>query len=74
MKIVEIYPRGYSTINVRHLFGLLFFSPHVAHPDSKRQRSTRQRDLDVARARQLKQRRATWTPFAPYVEPQRWGS
>ena len=43
-----------ATLNVRQLFGPLFFSPDRRHPDRKRQRKARLKALALHQARSLK--------------------
>lgn len=43
-----------SALNIRQLFGPLFFERDVRHPDMKRQSSRRLRDRELRAARALK--------------------
>jgi hypothetical protein len=43
-----------GNLNMRQLLNPIFFSREVKHPDSKRQRTTRLRDVSIQAARELK--------------------
>ncbi len=47
-------PRRGGNLNVRQLLNPIFFERRVKHPDRKRQRRTRQRDLMLWGARKVK--------------------
>jgi len=54
--IVRDFTRPYrgGNLNLRQLLNPLFFERRVKHPDRKRQRITRQRDVSIFAARKLK--------------------
>ena len=63
--VVECSVRG---LNIRQLLNPIFFSREpVRHPDRKRQRHTRARDLTRARQRQIKRLRVWRLPELPVV-------
>ena len=57
MKIIVVHDFGRpwrgGNLNVKQLLNTIFFERSVRHPDRKRQRCTKQRDLDIWRARKL---------------------
>jgi hypothetical protein len=58
MKVVVVRdfrrPFRGGNLNMRQLLNPLFFSREVKHPDRKRQRTTRLRDVAIQAARKLK--------------------
>ena len=49
-----VFPSRGGNLNMRQLLNPIFYSRDVRHPDSKRQRCSRQRTLERSRARKLK--------------------
>lgn len=57
MKIIVIHDFSHNyggNLNVRQLLNPIFFERSVRHPDRKRQRCTKRRDLYLWGARQLR--------------------
>ncbi len=67
MKIIVIHdfsrPYRGGNLNMRQLLNPIFFERTVKHPDRKRQRCTKQRDLYLWGARKQKQIVTTPAPF-----------
>ena len=54
--VVQEFNRPYlgGNLNMRQLLNPIFYSRDVRHPDRKRQRTTRLRDVAIHAARELK--------------------
>lgn len=69
MKIVFVhsfvFPSRGGNLNMRQLLNPIFYSREVRHPDSKRQRCSRQRTLERSRARKLKSMEVPRSLIAP---------